>query len=188
MPTENEFKFVINLDCEKDIVGLANKHCLISQGYIMACRGVSLRLRKSQTGKVATPNISGSPFPMFLGVETLPSRHVMTFKSSVGGRVIEIEKKINQRDFNDLWPICLNKLVKHRHIVKDWEVDFFKDHRGDTYFAMAELELPEGKQPGPLPEFISNNLVYTVKQNDCRFSSKSLGDVRHAVDLLKSLC
>jgi CYTH domain-containing protein len=150
---------------------------------LVASRGVSLRIRKSQQGKV-----SGGVF-----TETSSPCYTTTFKCNGGSRVVEIEKKIDERDFTDLWPLCLNKLEKYRYVLKDqelntWEIDFFKDHHNDTYFAMAELEMPEGQiSPNIIPEFISNNLIYEVPLTDCRFSSKLLGDVRYAINLHKSL-
>ncbi len=175
MPTEHEMKFILNPNCEQEIARLAKKHYFISQGYLIASRGISLRIRKSQLDK--------------------KSRYTTTFKCSVNGnsRVVEIEKRIDERDYTDLWALCLNKLEKQRHVIKDsmgetWEIDFFKDYRNETYFAMAELEMPEGQiLPKIIPKFISNNLVYQVPLTDCRFSSKLISDVRYAIEIYKSL-
>lgn len=117
----------------------------------------------------------------------------MTFKTNVSGRVIEIEKKIDERDFEDIWPQCLNKLEKTRYLVRDkgrhlWEIDYFRDHNSETYFAMAEFEMPEGKtKPDFMPKFVHDNLIYEVLLTDCRFSSKLIADVRYAKNLYRSL-
>lgn len=176
MPTENERKYVLRPDTENYFSKLAEDKLHISQGYLIASRGVSLRFRKSYSNPAKKIN------------------YCLTFKYNVaGGRVIEIEKKVEERDFNDLWPQCLNKLHKIRYLVRDmhkqlWEIDFFKDHNEQTYFAMAEFEMPEGKlKPDHIPKFITDNLVYEVALTDSRFASKLLGDVRYAVELLENL-
>lgn len=175
MPTENERKFVLRLDLSADVINkVARTSYQIQQGYLMASKGMSLRLRSSleQNGE---------------------QRYFMTYKcSSPAGRVVEIEKKIDRRDFIDLWPQCMNKLLKDRYEVASqhlWEVDFFKDHNEQTYFVMAEVELPEGTtKPTTIPKLLSDNLVYEVGLTDCRFASKLLGDVRYAKETYKLLC
>lgn len=174
MPTENELKWALNLNCEGEAYRDARKLFLIAQGYLVATKGLSLRIRKSS------------------GQDEWDTRYTMTFKSNVGNRVVEIEKKIDRRDFDDLWPQCMNKLFKHRYEIENgheiWEVDFFKDHNNETYFALAEIEMPEGStKPESLPKYISSNLLYEVPLTDCRFSSKLLADVKYAKNLLKTL-
>lgn len=183
MPTENEVKMVLDLNCENKIIKLAKKHLCIHQGYLLASRGISLRLRSSQIGIIKNNIFYAS---------SDDKRYEINFKSNINGRVIEIENKIDKRDFNDLWTQCLNKLIKFRHIIKEkeevWEIDFFKDYNNKNYFAMAELEMPEGQtKPNFIPDFIKNNLVYEVPLTDTRFSSKLIADIRYAVELNKSL-
>lgn len=147
----------------------------IQQGYLLASKGMSLRLRNSLDKK-------------------MEQKYYLTYKSSTpSGRVVEIEKKIDKRDFEDLWPQCMNKLNKVRYEValwdEIWEIDFFKDHNDKNYFVMAEIELPEDKiMPKLIPEIIRKNLIYKVGLNDCRFASKLLGDVRYAKDLYHLIC
>ncbi len=167
----------MRLESEHEIHSMRRHHYLIEQGYLIVSKGMSLRVRRSRQ----------------IDLLHAPPRHILTFKSNNAGRVIEIEKKMDQRDFGDLWPQCLNKLRKIRHIVHEdkshkWEIDFFKDHNNETYFAMAEYEMPEGqKKPDVIPDFIASNLLFEVPLTDCRFSSKLLGDVRYAIDLRKNL-
>lgn len=186
MPTENEVKFVLKTDCESLIAPLAKTKHYISQGYLVASRGVSLRVRKSVV-ETRTKN-DRCQFGNSVSCET---EYHMTFKHSVKGRVIEIEKKIDQRDFDDLWEVSMNKLEKVRYKVTKpdvWEIDFFKDHHDHTYFAMAEFEMPEGqKQPTVVPDFITKHLIHEVPLTDTKFSSKLLADVRYATDLYGSL-
>jgi len=169
MPTENEKKYVLALNTEEKFQKLAFSENLILQGYLFSSKGTSLRLRK------------------------MKNKHYLTLKSNVNGRVVEIENQIDERDFNDLWTQCMNKLEKVRYVVSDkqdqiWEIDFFKDHNGVNYFALAEFEMPEGQEaPVFLPRFIRENLLFEVPLTDCRFASKLLADIRYASDLYKGL-
>lgn len=172
MPTENEKKFVLNKDCESKIIPLAKKLYRVKQGYLISARGISLRVRKA---KSAT------------------EKHIFTLKCGVGRRVVEIEKKISERDFNDLWSQSVNKLEKIRYLVLDeatqlWEIDFFLDHNNEIYFCVAELEMPEGQEnPHFIPHFIKNNLICEVGLTDSRFSSKLLADVRYAKNIYSQI-
>jgi CYTH domain-containing protein len=176
VPTENELKYVLEQDCEREVKHKATSWFLIHQGYLVASRGVSLRVRSS----------------LKIGEET-DIRYYMTFKYSAKGRVIEIEKKIDERDFSEIWDAAMNKIVKMRYKVKDskkhnWEIDFFRDHHDKTYFVMAEHEMPEGQTvPDAIPEVVSENLLFPVPLTDTRFSSKLLADVRYAKSLYTEL-
>lgn len=167
MPTENEVKFVLKLEKEDKFRKLAENKAHIMQGYLFSSKGTSLRCRK------------------------MKNKHYLTLKSTVNGRVVEIENQIDERDFNDLWTQCMNKLEKIRYFLHDahnqiWEIDFFKDHTGANYFCLAELEMPEGQEkPRYVPVFIKENLLFDVPLTDCRFASKLLADIRYASDLYK---
>lgn len=172
MPTENEVKFVLRLGCEEAAARIAARKDHIQQGYLISSKG-TLRFRKK-----------GHKKPVYF----------MTFKHSApSGRVIEIEKEIDQRDFTEIWPSCINRLEKLRYFMEDaqesvWEVDFFRDHNNETYFALAEFEMPEGMvKPETLHPFVKEQLIYAVPATDSRFSSKALADVRYAQDLYKTL-
>jgi CYTH domain-containing protein len=182
MPTENERKFVIDLGCEEEIAGLASKKYLIAQGYMVTTKGITVRARKRFDYRSKDKN---------------HFQYYFTLKANAGGRCVEIEDRINERDFNDLWSICRNKLEKIRYVVThrrtrkptlDWELDFFKDHRNETYFALAEIELPEGKEaPDVIPDFVKNNLLFEVPLTDNRFGNKLLGDARYAANILQDI-
>lgn len=159
--------------CESTVKKICTDQLEISQGYLIATRGITVRVRKSarKNGK---------------------SEYYFTLKVNTAGRVIEIEKNLDKRDFTDLWGIALNKLEKIRYIVKyagsNWELDFFKDYRGETYMAVAEIELPEDQlEPNSLPEIVKQNLIYKVPLTDARFSNKLLGDARYAAELLQEI-
>ena len=165
MPTENELKFVLNRDTEEFFKTNALQKAVINQGYLLSSKGMSLRCRKTK------------------------NKYYLTLKSSVNNRVVEIENQIEERDFNDLWTQCMNKLEKIRYVLTDnrsqtWEVDFFKDHNNNNYFCLAELEMPEFQlAPKHVPRYIKDNLLFEVPLTDCRFASKLLADVRYATEL-----
>lgn len=170
MPTENELKFMLEYkDTEDKFRKLAESKAHIMQGYLFFSKGTSLRLRR------------------------IKNKYYLTLKSTVNGRVVEVENQIDERDFNDLWTQCMNKLEKIRYFLSDahnqiWEVDYFKDHNGNNYFCLAELEMPEDQQkPNYVPIFIRDNLLFEVPLTDCRFASKLLADVRYATDIYKQI-
>ena len=176
MPTENERKYVLKPACEETIREAASQKYDISQGYLIATRGITVRVRKSVPA-YANGGKGGYYF---------------TLKANTNGRCIEVENKLDKRDFDDLWGIALNKLEKVRYEVKNgrhlWECDFFRDYKGETYIAVAEVELPEGQlEPDNLPFFIRENLLYKVPLTDTRFSNKLLGDARYALDLMNEI-
>ena len=172
MPTENERKYVLDLSCMKEVEKLSSDRYDISQGYLIATRGITVRIRRFTKSNNK-------------------SNYFFTLKVTTAGRTIEIEKSIDKRDFEDLWNLALNKLEKVRYILKDedvWEIDFFKDYNDNIYMAVAEVELPEDKyEPEFVPEVISKKLLYCVPLTDTRFSNKLLGDARYASQLLKEI-
>lgn len=144
---------------------------VITQGYLLRSKLQTLRIRKS-----VQPNGK--------------TKHYLTVKQDINGRIIEIEKKISSDDFRDLSEVATAWVSKTRYEIYDsknkllWEVDFFKQNE-KNYFVMAEVELPDGvENPNGIPEFISNHLIYSVDRLDNRFSSKKLSDITYAQDLL----
>jgi CYTH domain-containing protein len=178
MPTENERKYVLRLECEEQVKEAAENFITCRQAYLVFSKGMTARVRESidQIGY---------------------SKYKFCFKQKVNGRVIEVETKIDQRDFDDLWSVSMNRLEKIRYNVYSgeldllpgfpfkfpaglWEVDFFKN--GDeTYFVLAEHEMPEGQlEPKSMPDIIQKNLLYAPEIDDGDYSSKNLADMKHA--------
>lgn len=171
MSTENELKWVLQLDAEPRFSEIAQP-LHIWQGYPSAIRGMTVRIRRVLDGA--------------------NNSYTFTYKNNTGTRVIEIEQEIDERDYTDLWNQSLVRFEKVRYKYaapyKGWEVDFFKDHGDATYFAMAECEMPEGqKEPDKVPKLVKNNLLFAVPASDKRFSSKLLADQRYAMKLLKEI-
>lgn len=180
MPTENERKYILTLDCEEEITSYAKKRHDIKQAYLAAKNGMTLRIRDFATSSKTKTQ----------------ERYQICLKQQTAERVIEIEKKINKRDFDDLWNHSVSKLEKTRYDILFkigtqkylWEVDFFKRFSDDgevsTYFAMAEHEMPEGQiDPDVIPDLIKKHLIYEVPLSDDRFGSKKIADVDYAMSL-----
>lgn len=172
MPTEHEYKYVISTDVLKEnpeaILRMkCDKHLIIEQGYLAYSKGYTSRIRSiTESGK---------------------TKWFYTMKQKVTDRVVEIEKKLDDRDGNDLWSYCVGKLKKDRYVFKDhgivWEIDLFK-HDGSIYFILAEIELPEGSpRPKLQLDFIKSHILYEVELTDDRFSNKRLGDLNYARQL-----
>lgn len=174
MPTENERKYVLK-DCEEEVKKIAVGQIEISQGYLPSTKGITTRIRKSVKSKKTT--------------------YYFTLKVNTAGRCIEIENPIDQRDFDDLWQLTINRLIKIRYLVEClegspeevWEIDFLKKD-GKTYLSLAECELDEGQNnPVHIPSIVQENLIFEVPLEDTRFSNKLLSDFKYAETLIKSL-
>lgn len=172
MPIENERKFVLEREGELEprlgkAIGIA-RHFL-RQAYLDA-PGVRIRSIEGQDG----------------------TRHVFTFKRTIEGQVVEIETEISAIDFDRLWTQRIEMLQKVRYSWNDgrfhWDVDFFKDEAGKTYFAMAEAEMPEqDTDPPALPPLLAPHLLIVAPVGDPRFTSKRLADRAHAAQLLADI-
>lgn len=177
MPTEHEYKYAIAMDVlqhhpEERIRVVCDKHLIIEQGYLAFSKGMSCRIRSiMEHGK---------------------TKWFLTFKQKVSNRVVEIEKKLDERDGHDLWGVAVGRLKKDRYVFNrdgvKWELDLLKKHDGSVYFMILEVELPEGHpRPKKLPDFLKNHVLYEVPLTDDRFSNKRLGDVNYARQLYAEL-
>lgn len=172
MPIENERKFVLENDGKLELL-LAQApgvtRGLIVQAYLES-PGVRLRV-----------------------VELAGRRHhIFGFKRPVDGTTVEIETYINEDDFRRLWKLRKETLQKVRYSWPDgrfgWDVDFFKATDGSTYFAMAEVEMPEiDTIPPPLPPRLAPLAIFSVPFGDPRFTSKRLADRQHAENLMAEI-
>ena len=163
----------MKIESEVAIAKAASSISEISQAYLFGAKGCTFRVRSAtnKKGKI---------------------EYFFTFKVNTGGRIVEVEDYLDDRDFKDLWAISFNKLEKTRYKFngeyKGWVADFFRDHNDLTYFAMAECEMPEGdKSPKYVPAEIKESLVYEVPLTDDRFCSKLLSDVRYARNLFNEI-
>jgi CYTH domain-containing protein len=176
MPTEHEYKYVINMDLlkhhsEEQLKIMCKSVLHIRQGYLAFSKGMSCRIRCSS--------------------EWGTDKWFLTFKQKVTKRTIEIEKKIDTRDGADLWELAVGKLKKDRYIFPHdgvkWELDLFK-FDSEIYFIMAEIELDENApRPKHVLPLLKNYVLYEVPLTDDRFSSKRLGDVNYSKQLYSLL-
>ena len=172
MPIENERKFVLEDDGKLEpqlaqTPGVTKS--LLRQAYLDVS-GLRIRSIEAQGTK----------------------RHVFTFKRAVDGQVVEIETDISPADFDRLWSQRRETLQKVRYSWPDgrfhWDVDFFKTDEGRTYFAQAEVEMPEEeKAPPPLPAQLAGHLLALAPAGDLRFTSKRLADRAHAERMLAKI-
>jgi len=166
MPTENEAKFVLGLDCEEIVKKASKKWLFLSQAYLEHSH---VRVRSIHTKNKK---------PVFQ----------LCYKHHTPSRLIEIETDIDNRDFSELWQAANGKMKKTRYEIGAgnnlWVVDFFKTEKGKTYFVQAEHEMPEAQlKPKKIPDIIRQNLVYEVPRSDGRFTSRKLWNVEYAKKL-----
>ncbi|HPF78706.1 MAG TPA: hypothetical protein PLF01_05360 [Alphaproteobacteria bacterium] len=104
----------------------------------------------------------------------------------------ETEGEITEEEFSSKWDesdIRLNK-VRYKKMIGDeeWVVDFFKADCGSTYFIMAEVEMPEGREaPLHMPDIIKDNIIYSPAKDDKDFTSINLADQRHADAIMRRI-
>lgn len=166
MPIENERKFVLDdshgaLELQLAATKPAIRRAAIRQAYLDT---VGLRIRRFDRDGVVS--------------------HVFSYKRPVGDVMVEIEREIDALDFERLWTLRRETLEKVRYTIPDgaclWDIDFFKDE-GRTYFALAEVEMPEGREEPPAPPVIlAPYIEFLVARGDERFSSKKLADPAYA--------
>ncbi len=118
--------------------------------------------------------------------------HIFSYKRPIEGKTVEIETYVGEEDFRRLWTLRKETLQKVRYSWPDgrfgWDVDFFKAIDGSTYFAMAEVEMPDGDvQPPPLPPRLAPHAIFAVPNGDPRFSSKRLASRQHAEALMAEI-
>ena len=171
MPIENERKFVLRDD------GL--------EAALAARSGVSRSFLRQAYLDVSGMRIRSVESGSRIG-------HVFTYKRPIDGQVVEIETEISAVDFERLWSQRRETLQKARYSWTDgpfhWDVDFFKTTEGRTYFAQAEVEMPEGEtEPPPLPALLAGHLLATAPAGDLRFTSKRLSNQVHAEKLLADI-
>ena len=178
MPTENERKYVlINAPFVLDeIAKQAKKILTIEQSYVQSGKGWNFRVRKT------------------FGIHYADPIYHATYKHRIKGRVIEIQTKLDERDYYDLSNQTISEIVyKTRYVIPvgslKWEIDFFYEmKKTEPYFVLAEIELPENvSRPPSIPTFISDYLILAVPEDDNRFSSKKLANITYAVEQYNEL-
>lgn len=118
---------------------------------------------------------------------------VFTYKNKINKNLIEIETNISERDFNQLW-IKVSKVIQKNRVKVPfnnliWEIDFItKPGSNDCYLVMVEVEMAEDAiDPGRLPDFVTDNLLYKVLDDDNRFFNTQLTNLRLVEKIIKEL-
>ena len=173
MPIENERKFVLDDprgELERALAAArpAIRRAAIRQAYLDT---VGLRIRRFDRDGTLS--------------------HIFSYKRPVDGVMVEIEQEIDPLDFERLWTLRRETLEKVRFTIPEgdcqWDIDFFKDD-GRTYFALAEVEMPEGRdEPPEPPAILVPYIEFLVARGDERFSSKKLADPAYARRLAVSI-
>jgi CYTH domain-containing protein len=167
IPIENEKKILIHESAEKIIAEQAEQTLYMEQKYLVMEKGLSVRVRSIVNGDIT---------------------YWMTLKKDVKGQCVEVECPIDKEDFTKLWSTAYNRVVKVRYLFEGWEIDFFKRPDNSNYIAIAEIEmLPTQKEPHVIPELIAAQIIFSIPLSDRRFSSKKLGNIKYATELLESV-
>ncbi|MCA0249073.1 MAG: hypothetical protein LCH93_20870 [Proteobacteria bacterium] len=172
MPIENERKFVLRDDGKLE--GLLAARPGVSRNFLRQAYldAPGLRIRSIEAdGKID---------------------HLFTYKRMIDGQVVEIETGLSAIDFARLWTQRIESLQKVRYSWEEgrfhWDIDFFRREDGSTYFAMAEVEMPEeDTEPPPLPACLAGHLLGIAPAGDQRFTSKRIADQGHAERLMTDI-
>lgn len=168
MPIENEYKFPLN-----DPDGLLERSLGlhpdfqkvdIRQGYLRK----GCRVREWREGPT--------------------ERFIFSYKQRVDDDIIEIETDISRDDFTRLWRVIEKPIEKVRFKKTDadavWDVDFLK-HRGVTYFALAEVELPADVREVPRVLDLLKGYALGRMERHCKaLTNKRLSDPRYAAQVM----
>lgn len=180
MAIENERKYILlpqnDLQFMMDMEMKGGNVFAITQAYLKGGARIRSKRNKFDTGH-AYQDETGS-------VVSVPPKmdQKFTYKQRVGDKLIEIETDISSDDYEALFSVSRDQIVKTRVEVDNngekWEIDFFYDTlNANLYLIMAEIEMPDGQDaPNSLPDFISDNLLYAVPRDDRRFDNSNLSD------------
>jgi len=166
MPIENEVKFILDPVNPEEFLNnlkkIENVHLFdVTQGYLTG----HARIRR------------------LVDHITEEHRHVFTYKTKVSGKTVEIETDITLNDYEKLWDVVQEKIVKTRVVFHDndhhWDIDFFTNPKtGKYYLIMAECELPEFMtRPARIPDWINNVLLSEIGPlEDAKWKNKKLAN------------
>lgn len=161
---ENELKYVLLLDCENLLAAQLPTPAILEQAYLPG------------NGRIRAVSRDKCWF---------------TYKLPTPDGLFELEKELSYGDFTALLPHAETRLMKRRYQAQDgkvhWDIDFFYTETGETYFAMAEAEMPVwmGAPPRILP-LLEDLIVYAVPRDESHlYTSARLTSVETAQSLLK---
>lgn len=174
MPIEREFKYVLDHrnGLEQKLKDQGVLGVSIKQGYLS--KGGRIRSKEYPEGS---------------------TQYIFTYKHKLSGRpgCLEIEQNISPEDFELAWDEADHTIDKIRYVVQcendfQWEIDFFRDDDGKTFFALAECEVHNDQdRPTELHDFVKANLIFAVDENDSRFQNRKLSNVKKTSKLFKEV-
>jgi CYTH domain-containing protein len=172
MPVENELKYVLD-DPTGNLEEWLSGQAIMVYDILQAYLDADTRIRQ---------------FTTLANGET---NWILSFKRKIAGKQIEIEAPMTQADFLSLLPTADVVLTKRRYRIitdtADWDIDFLKNKKSETYFVLAEAEMSDGQtDPGIIPEDIINHMIFEVGELS-GFGNKKLSDPRYAGSVLKEL-
>lgn len=114
----------------------------------------------------------------------------LTFKQRLPNHHnLEVEGLIEPAVYNDAWPHTKERLTKRRFKIDDhplrWDIDFYRWQR--PYFALAEVEMPEGVEQFEPLALIAKYVHFIVPRDDGRFAARRLADDGWASTLAREL-
>jgi len=196
MPVENERKYVLD-DHDGSLEGFLQGGAVPGVAVYDVLQGYLDRDSRVRVFRPAAGSPGGMPFRFCgsdpAGWQIMPGDElVFSFKRKVAGRQIEVECPLQPSDMAALLPTAAMFVRKRRFKIADghvaWDIDFFKDPRGASYFALAEAEMPEGMvSPRRMPGFVRAHMLLDVGSGG-GFGNRKLADpeqVRKAVRLLR---
>lgn len=176
MAIENELKYVLYVDeaFEKQLKALSGEpyeQQHIAQDYI----NLDTRIRHFTS-------------------DCQSEHYIFSFKKRLkNGESFELEKPISKEEYEMLLPMSVTSLVKDRIKIQDgdmhWDIDLYKNAlTGKTYFALAEVEMPEGQlHPDRILPLLRKNIILKVDRDDKRFTARKLADEKYAKKAIKEL-
>lgn len=161
---ENEIKFVLRdptaLEVILDDHGIRWQH--IRQGYL----NENTRVRRITEREEALYYLTYK--------QRLPNHHNL-----------EIEGSIEAKVFEQAWPYTLEKLIKRRFKIEQWDIDFYRWKR--PYFALAEVEMPPETEAYTVLPIIQPYIHFIVPREDGRFAARRLADEAHVEAVARDL-
>lgn len=119
--------------------------------------------------------------------------HTFTYKRLIGDRLLEEEKKATREDYDLARTAAVSSLFKHRFKFPvsrshHWDVDFLMtgrpDEGGKIYFALAEIETPEGADWKMLPLLEPYVELVVPREHNHMFTNAKLTGVGYAAQVL----
>lgn len=223
MPAENEIKYVLGFSLTEDILENAGWRfkSIPRQGYIPANATIYIKddvptfrydlhipekghnivlekqISQDDYNDLVIQANSNGVLPKDGRVREYGDKFMFTYKQwcRAKNRDTEIEMKISEDNFEDLFSQNLRDLTKNRYYAPDnaasdhdWSVDFILDDNGEPYLLLAEVEMPDGMEdPKYIPDLITPYIAYRVPKGDKNFSNSMLCDQDHARSMLKHI-